>query len=57
LVTEGQYPPALLVFFASIAVPVLKLISLSIMLITIKTGCAGCEQRAFFEGAPLATSD
>ena len=41
LVTAGQYPLALLVFFASIAVPVLKLVGLSFMLITIQTGRAG----------------
>ena len=41
LVTAGQYPLALLVFFASIAVPVLKLVGLSLMLITIQMGRAG----------------
>jgi paraquat-inducible protein A len=41
LVTAGQYPLALLVFFASIAVPMLKLVGLSLMLITIQTGRAG----------------
>ena len=41
LVRARQYPLALLVFFASIAVPVLKLVGLSIMLITIQTGRAG----------------
>jgi len=41
LVTAGQYPLALLVFFASIAVPVLKLVGLSVMLVTIQTGRAG----------------
>ena len=41
LIKAGQYPLALLVFFASIAVPVLKLVGLSIMLITIQTGRAG----------------
>jgi paraquat-inducible protein A len=41
LVRAGQYPLALLVFFASIAVPVLKLVGLSIMLITIQIGRAG----------------
>lgn len=41
LVTARQYPLALLVFFASIAVPMLKLIGLSIMLVTIQTGRAG----------------
>ncbi len=38
LVTARQYPLAALVFFASIAVPMLKLFGLSIMLITIQTG-------------------
>jgi len=41
LIKAGQYPLAALVFFASIAVPVLKLVGLSIMLITIQTGRAG----------------
>ena len=41
LLTAGQYPLAALVFFASIAVPMLKLFGLSIMLITIQTGRAG----------------
>jgi paraquat-inducible protein A len=41
LVTARQYPLAVLVFFASIAVPMLKLIGLSIMLITIQTGRTG----------------
>jgi paraquat-inducible protein A len=41
LVRAGQYPLALLVFFASIAVPVLKLVGLSLMLITIQTGRVG----------------
>jgi len=41
LVKAGQYPLALLVFFASIAVPVLKLVGLSLMLITIQTGRTG----------------
>src|SRR5207302_10129736 len=38
LLTARQYPLAALVFFASIAVPMLKLFGLSIMLITIQTG-------------------
>jgi len=38
LVTAGQYPLAALVFFASILVPVLKLVGLSVMLITTQTG-------------------
>jgi hypothetical protein len=41
LVTARQYPLAALVFFASIAVPMLKLFGLSIMLITIQTGRMG----------------
>jgi paraquat-inducible protein A len=41
LVTARQYPLAALVFFASIAVPMLKLIGLSAMLITIQTGRTG----------------
>jgi paraquat-inducible protein A len=41
LVTARQYPLALLVFFASILVPMLKLVGLSVMLITIQTGRAG----------------
>lgn len=41
LVTARQYPLAALVFFASILVPVLKLVGLSIMLITIQTGRSG----------------
>src|SRR5438045_5616791 len=38
LITARQYPLAALVFFASILVPVLKLIGLSVMLIAIQTG-------------------
>src|SRR5689334_9256251 len=41
LMTARQYPLAALVFFASIAVPMLKLIGLSVMLITIQTGRTG----------------
>jgi paraquat-inducible protein A len=41
LLTARQYPLAALVFFASIAVPMLKLVGLSIMLITIQTGRTG----------------
>jgi paraquat-inducible protein A len=41
LVTARQYPLAALVFFASILVPMLKLVGLSGMLITIQTGRAG----------------
>ena len=41
LVSSGMYPLAALVFFASIAVPMMKLIGLSIMLITTQTGRAG----------------
>jgi len=41
LITARQYPLAVLVFFASILVPVLKLFGLSFMLITIQTGRSG----------------
>jgi paraquat-inducible protein A len=41
LVSARQYPLAALVFFASIAVPVLKLVGLSIMMIATQTGRAG----------------
>jgi len=41
LIATREYPLAALVFFASIAVPVLKLIGLSIMLIATQTGRAG----------------
>src|SRR5215468_3776138 len=41
LVTARQYPLAALVFFASILVPMLKLVGLSLMLITIQTGRSG----------------
>jgi paraquat-inducible protein A len=41
LISARQYPLAALVFFASIAVPMLKLIGLSIMLIATQTGHAG----------------
>jgi len=41
LVKARQYPLAALVFFASIAVPMLKLIGLSIMLIATQAGRAG----------------
>ena len=41
LLKARQYPLAALVFFASIAVPMLKLFGLSIMLITIQTGRSG----------------
>jgi paraquat-inducible protein A len=41
LVRARQYPLAALVFFASIAVPMMKLIGLSLMLITIQTGRTG----------------
>jgi len=41
LIVARQYPLAALVFFASIAVPVLKLIGISIMLIATQTGRAG----------------
>ena len=38
LVSSGMYPLAALVFFASIAVPMLKILGLGIMLVTIQTG-------------------
>jgi paraquat-inducible protein A len=41
LIDDRDYPLALLVFFASIAVPLLKLIGLSIMLIATRIGRAG----------------
>jgi paraquat-inducible protein A len=41
LMTARQYPLAALVFFASILVPVLKLVGLSVMLIATQTGAAG----------------
>ena len=41
LIVAREYPLAALVFFASIAVPVLKLIGLSVMLIATQTGRAG----------------
>ncbi len=41
LVAARQYPLAALVFFASIAVPVLKLVGLSVMLVATQTGRAG----------------
>jgi paraquat-inducible protein A len=41
LVTARQYPLAALVFFASIAVPMAKVIGLTIMLITTQTGRVG----------------
>ncbi len=40
LLTARQYPLAALVFFASILVPVLKLVGLSVMLVTVQTGQA-----------------
>jgi paraquat-inducible protein A len=40
LLTARQYPLAALVFFASILVPMLKLVGLSVMLVTIQTGQA-----------------
>ncbi len=45
LITARQYPLAALVFFASIAVPVLKLVGLSIMMIATQTGLAGPAAR------------
>jgi paraquat-inducible protein A len=41
LVKSGMYPLAALVFFASIAVPMLKLVGLSVMLIATQTGRSG----------------
>ena len=41
LVSSGMYPLAALVFFASIAVPVLKLLGLAIMLVATQTGRSG----------------
>jgi hypothetical protein len=41
LLAARQYPLAALVFFASIAVPMLKLFGLSVTLVTIQTGRAG----------------
>jgi paraquat-inducible protein A len=41
LLHAQMYPLAALVFFASIAVPVLKLVGLAVMLITVQTGHAG----------------
>ena len=41
LIASGMYPLAALVFFASIAVPMLKLVGLSAMLVATQTGRAG----------------
>ena len=41
LLQSGMYPLAALVFFASIAVPMLKLLGLSVMLVTTQTGRTG----------------
>ena len=41
LISSGMYPLAPLVFFASIAVPMLKLVGLTIMLVTTQTGRSG----------------
>ena len=41
LITARQYPLAALVFFASVLVPLLKLVGLAIMLIATQTGRAG----------------
>ena len=38
LLTHGQYPLAALVFFASVAVPMLKMAGLAFMLVTLQTG-------------------
>ena len=41
LVSSGMYPLAALVFFASIAVPMLKLVGLTLMLVATQTGRSG----------------
>jgi paraquat-inducible protein A len=41
LVASGMYPLAALVFFASIAIPMLKLVGLAVMLVTTQTGRSG----------------
>jgi paraquat-inducible protein A len=41
LISSGMYPLAALVFFASIAVPMLKLVGLTVMLVATQTGRAG----------------
>ena len=41
LVSSGMYPLAALVFFASVAVPTLKLVGLTVMLVATQTGQAG----------------
>jgi paraquat-inducible protein A len=41
LVTSGMYPLAALVFLASIAIPMLKLVGLVVMLVTTQTGRSG----------------
>jgi paraquat-inducible protein A len=41
LISSGMYPLAALVFFASIAVPMLKLVGLTIMLVATQTGRSG----------------
>ncbi len=41
LVSSGMYPLAALVFFASVAVPTLKLVGLTVMLVATQTGRAG----------------
>ena len=41
LISSGMYPLAALVFFASIAVPMLKMIGMTIMLVTTQTSSAG----------------
>ena len=41
LISSRMYPLAALVFFASIAVPMLKLVGLTIMLVSTQTGRAG----------------
>jgi paraquat-inducible protein A len=41
LISSGMYPLAALVFFASIAIPMLKLVGLVVMLVTTQTGRSG----------------
>jgi paraquat-inducible protein A len=41
LLTSGMYPLAALVFFASIAVPMLKMVGLSVMLVSVQLGYTG----------------
>jgi Paraquat-inducible protein A len=41
VVSSGMYPLAALVFFASVALPMLKLVGLTVMLVATQTGRAG----------------